>query len=88
MLYAIHFSLCLGYIAGMQCVGLCQMAGLASAKFLSGHLPTTFQEAMHHFFRRLNSGREMATKTYSVVFLQLQPVTCHFLATTCYNINT
>lgn len=37
MLYAIHFSLCLGYIAGMQCVGLCHMAGLASAKLLSGH---------------------------------------------------
>lgn len=69
MLYAIHFSLCLGYIAGMQCVGLCQMAGLASPKLLSGHLTTIFQEAIHHFFLRLNTGREMAAKTYSAVFL-------------------
>lgn len=69
MLYAIHFSLCLGYIGGTQCVGLCQMAGLASAKLLSGHLATTFQEAMLHLFLRLNTRREMAAKAYSAVFL-------------------
>lgn len=74
MLYAIHFSLRLGYIAGMQCVVLCQMAGLASAKLHSGHLTTTFQEAMHHFFLRLNSGREMAAKTYSAVFSWVRSV--------------
>lgn len=88
MLYAIHFSLCLGYIAGMRCVGLCQMAGLASAKLLGGHLTTTFQEAMLHFFLRLNTRREMAAKAYSAVFLLVRSVTCHSLATTCYNFST
>lgn len=88
MLYAIHFSLCLGYIAGMQCAGLCQMAGLASAKLLGGHLTTTFQEAMLHFFLRLNTRREMAAKAYSAVFLLVRSVTCHSLATTCYNFRT
>lgn len=68
MLYSLHFNLSLGYTAGMQHVGLCQMAGLASAKFLSGHLPTTFQEAMFHSILRLNMRREMAAKAYSAVF--------------------
>lgn len=88
MLYAIHFSLCLGYIAGMQCVVFCQMAGLASAKLLSGHLTTTFQEAMLHFFLRFYTRREMAAKAYSVVFSPVQTVTCHSLATTCCSFST
>lgn len=88
MLYAIHFSFCLGYIAGMQGVVLCQMAGLTSAKLLSGRLTTASQEATHHFFLRLNSGREMAAKTYSAVFLWVRSVTCHFWATACYNFST
>jgi len=88
MLYAIHFSWCLGYLTGMQCVGLCQMAELASAELLSGHLTTTFQEATLHFFLRLNTRREMAANAYSAVFLPVQTVTCHSLATTCYNFIT
>lgn len=53
MLYAIHFSLCLGYIAGMQCVVLCQMAGLASAKLHSGHLTTTFSGSNAPFLSKI-----------------------------------
>lgn len=88
MLYAIHFSLCLGYIAGMQCVVFCQMAGLASAKLLSGHLTTTFHEAMLHFFLRFYTRREMASKAHSAVFSPVQTVTCHSLATTCCSFST
>lgn len=62
------FSLCLGYTGAVQCVGLCQMAALAPAKLLSGHL-YYFSGSDAPFLSRLNARRQMAAKAYSAVFL-------------------